>query len=47
MTAIGLQKSVIVGSAPYGLGLDEKIMPQYLKTLGYKSHIVGKVRKRI
>ena len=40
---LGLQKSVIVGSAPYGLGLNETIMPQYLKKLGYKTHIVGKV----
>ena len=40
---IGLQRSVIVGAEPYGLGLDEKIMPEYLKELGYRTHIVGKV----
>ena len=39
----GLQRSVIVGPQPYGLGLNETIMPQYLKDLGYATHAVGKV----
>ncbi|CAH1780317.1 unnamed protein product, partial [Owenia fusiformis] len=38
----GLQHGVIIGSQPYGLGLDETIIPQYLHSKGYKSHIVGK-----
>ena len=39
----GLQYGVIYASQPYGLGLDETIMPQYLKQLGYATHGVGKV----
>ena len=39
----GMQHGVIMGGSPWGLSLDEKIMPQYLGELGYKSHIVGKV----
>ena len=39
----GMQEGVIVGAQPYGLGLNETILPQYLRTLGYKTHIVGKV----
>lgn len=38
----GLQHSVIVGSEPYGLGLNETIMPQYFKQLGYATRMVGK-----
>ena len=45
-TVSGLQHGVIYGSQPYGLPLSEKIMPQWLKDLGYSTHIVGKVRPR-
>ncbi|XP_030845455.1 arylsulfatase I isoform X2 [Strongylocentrotus purpuratus] len=38
----GLQFGVISPEAPYGLGLEEKTMAQYLKTLGYSTHAVGK-----
>ena len=38
----GLQYSVILPSAPYGLSLEEKILPQYLSSAGYRSHMVGK-----
>ena len=38
-----MQSGGIEGSTPWGLGLDEKILPQYLKPLGYKTHAVGKV----
>jgi len=39
----GLQRDVIVGPEPYGLGTNETILPQYLKDLGYVTHAVGKV----
>uniref|UniRef100_A0A0B7ANH2 Sulfatase N-terminal domain-containing protein n=1 Tax=Arion vulgaris TaxID=1028688 RepID=A0A0B7ANH2_9EUPU len=38
----GMQQGVIVGDQPYGLPLNETIMPQYFNKLGYRSHIVGK-----
>ena len=41
--SLGLQHGVIYGSQPYGLPLSEKIMPQWLKGLGYATHIIGKV----
>lgn len=39
---IGLQNFVITNDAPWGLGLDEKILPEYLKQAGYATHLVGK-----
>lgn len=27
---------------PYGLGLEQKIMPQYFKESGYRTHLIGK-----
>lgn len=38
----GLQTQVIPNNKRYGLNLDEKILPQYLNTLGYKTHAMGK-----
>nr|XP_022321355.1 arylsulfatase J-like isoform X3 [Crassostrea virginica] len=38
----GLQSGVIVASQPYGLPLNETIMPQYFQKLGYRRHMVGK-----
>ncbi|KAL4229106.1 hypothetical protein ACF0H5_012145 [Mactra antiquata] len=38
----GLQHSVIFASEKYGLPLKEKIMPQWFKDLGYRTHMVGK-----
>lgn len=39
---IGMQNHVIRSDDPYGLGLDQKIMPQYFKEAGYKTHLIGK-----
>ena len=38
-----MQNGVILAAQPYGLGLNETLMPQYLKELGYATHGVGKV----
>ncbi|CAH3038820.1 unnamed protein product [Porites evermanni] len=38
----GMQHSVIQISQPYGLGLNETLLPQYLQKLGYATHAVGK-----
>ena len=40
-----MQHDVILAAQPYGLGLNETLMPQYFKQLGYATHAVGKVRK--
>lgn len=37
-----MQNYVIVSDQPFGLGLNEKLMPEYLKEAGYETHIVGK-----
>ncbi|GFW13553.1 arylsulfatase B [Trichonephila clavipes] len=38
----GLQSSALKSGDPAGLPLDVMIMPEHLKTKGYKTHIVGK-----
>ena len=38
----GLQTQVIPNNKRYGLNLDEQILPQYLKKLGYATHAIGK-----
>ena len=40
---LGMQNGVILAAQPYGLGLNETLMPQYFKELGYATHGVGKV----
>lgn len=39
---IGLQHNVIGNGQPWGLPLEVKTLPQYLKNLGYDTHLVGK-----
>lgn len=43
MIISGMHHGVIMGGQPFGLGLEEKLLPQYLKELGYVTHAVGKV----
>ena len=39
----GIQHGTIYGTQPYGLPLGETTTPQYLNSLGYSTHGVGKV----
>ena len=43
---LGLQHDVIGPGLPYGLGLNETLLPQYLKKYGYATHMIGKVKKK-
>ena len=38
----GMQNYVIVSDEPWGLPLDEKLMPEYFKDAGYETHLIGK-----
>ncbi|XP_011505473.1 PREDICTED: arylsulfatase I [Ceratosolen solmsi marchali] len=38
----GMQHGVLKGAEPRGLPLTEKLLPEYLRELGYRTHIVGK-----
>jgi arylsulfatase B len=40
----GMQQIVLLADEGYGLPLSEKIMPQYFKDVGYKTHLIGKVK---
>lgn len=39
---IGMQHYVIMNEEPWGLGLNEKLLPEYLKEVNYATHIIGK-----
>ena len=43
---LGLQNGVVSADEPFGLGLNETLLPQYLKKYGYRTHMVGKVTDR-
>lgn len=38
----GMQSDTIYAPNAWGVGLEEKFLPQYLKPLGYQTHAVGK-----
>lgn len=38
-----MQHDVLYSAQPFGLLLNQTIMPEYLKTLDYDAHVVGKV----
>lgn len=38
----GMQHDVIYGTTPFGFPLQHKLLPEYLKELGYATQLVGK-----
>lgn len=40
-SSLGMQ-NVIGSNQPYGLNLNEKTMPEYMRDAGYKTHLIGK-----
>ncbi|XP_058832247.1 arylsulfatase B-like [Topomyia yanbarensis] len=39
---IGMQHHVIESDQPWGLGLEQKLMPEYFRAAGYRTRLVGK-----
>ncbi|XP_050072048.1 arylsulfatase B-like [Anopheles maculipalpis] len=39
---VGMQHYVIDSDEPWGLGLDQRIMPEYFRAAGYRTHMIGK-----
>ena len=42
MFSIGIQHNTITAACPYGLSLEEKLLPQHFKNLGYTAKMIGK-----
>ena len=42
-----MQHRVISAALPFGVGLDEVFLPQYLKEQDYQTHAIGKVKQWI
>ena len=38
-----MQSGTIYAANAWGIGLEEKFLPEYLKEYGYKTHAIGKV----
>ena len=39
---LGMQNYVLIPGEPWGLSLNETLLPQHLADIGYRSHAVGK-----
>ena len=42
---LGMHEKVLYPAQAWGLGLNETLLPEYLKEFGYKTHAIGKVRE--
>ena len=40
-----MHEKVLYPAQAWGLGLNETLLPEYLKEFGYKTHAIGKVRE--
>ena len=42
-----MQSGAIYGDKAWGVGLEEKFLPEYLREYGYKNHAIGKVSSMV
>jgi len=42
-----MQNGVIMAGQPFGVSLKTKLLPNYMKELGYRTHMVGKVSSAV